>query len=104
MPKSEGPQAEHDIGLGTRPRPQLALRRRLISLLYHPVNPLHTKTMAIEVVSLPVPPSADAEKLKNFGREVKGVNPGALSPQEFEEIHNLLYKVTRCAMDRQSAC
>ena len=49
--------------------------------------------MAIEVAPLPVPSTADASKLKDFGREVKGVNPGALSPEEFQEIHDLLYKV-----------
>ncbi|TBU62425.1 Clavaminate synthase-like protein [Dichomitus squalens] len=48
--------------------------------------------MAIEVLPLPIPPTADPEKLKDFGREVKGVNPGALSPEEFKEVHDLLYK------------
>ena len=43
---------------------------------------------------LPVPPTADAEKLKNFGREVRSVKPGELSPEEFKEVHDLLYKVT----------
>ena len=50
--------------------------------------------MAIEVLPLPVPPTADAAMLKDFGREVKGVNPGALTPAEFKEVHDLLYKVT----------
>ncbi|OJT04568.1 hypothetical protein TRAPUB_4838 [Trametes pubescens] len=48
--------------------------------------------MAIEIAPLPVPPTADAAKLKDFGREVKGVNPGSLSPEEFKEVHDLLYK------------
>ncbi|KAI9069896.1 Clavaminate synthase-like protein [Trametes sanguinea] len=48
--------------------------------------------MAIEVSSIPLPPSADATKFKDFGREVKGVNPGALSEEQFKEIHDLLYK------------
>ena len=49
--------------------------------------------MAIQVVPLPVPPTADAAALKDFGREVKGVNPGALNPEQFKEVHDLLYKV-----------
>ncbi len=49
--------------------------------------------MAIETAPLPVPPTADASKLKDFGREVKGVDPGVLTPGEFQEVHDLLYKV-----------
>ncbi|KAL4247397.1 TfdA dioxygenase [Abortiporus biennis] len=48
--------------------------------------------MAIEVVPLPLPPSADASKFADFGREVKGVKPGELTPEELEEIKELLYK------------
>ena len=55
--------------------------------------------MAIEVAPLPVPSTADASKLKDFGREVKGVNPGALSPEEFQEIHDLLYKVCTISLN-----
>ena len=67
------------------------------------VNHFHTspKTMAIEVFPLPAPPTADAEKLKDFGREVRGVNPGALSPEEFKEVHDLLYKVTTAHHERR---
>lgn len=50
-------------------------------------------TMAIEVTPLPLPPSADASKFANFGREVKGVNPGSLTDDQFKEIAELLYKV-----------
>ena len=50
---------------------------------------------AIAVSPLPLPPSADASKFADFGREVKGVNPGALSPEEFKEIEQLPYKVRR---------
>lgn len=53
----------------------------------------HYATMAIETAPLPLPPSADASKFTEFGREVKGVNPGTLSPEQFAEIENLLYKV-----------
>ena len=49
--------------------------------------------MAIEVVSLPLPASAEPSKFKDFGREVKGVNPGTLTPEEFKEIERLLYEV-----------
>ena len=71
--------------------------------------------MAFEVAPFPLPPSADAEMLKDFGRyvtsackpivitsphtssrlpsEVKGVHPGKLTPEQFQEIHDLLYKV-----------
>ncbi|KAI0789488.1 hypothetical protein C8Q75DRAFT_793348 [Abortiporus biennis] len=48
--------------------------------------------MAIEVVPLPLPPSADASKFADFGREVKGVKPGELTSEELEEIKELLYK------------
>lgn len=49
--------------------------------------------MAIELVPLPLPASADPSKFVDFGREVKGVNPGSLSPELFEEVKNALYKV-----------
>ncbi|KAI0082139.1 Clavaminate synthase-like protein [Panus rudis PR-1116 ss-1] len=48
--------------------------------------------MAIELSPLPLPKSSDASKFADFGREVKGVKPGELSPEEFKEIHDLLYK------------
>jgi len=48
--------------------------------------------MAIELTPLPLPASADASKFANFGREVKGVHPGKLTPEEFKEIEELLYK------------
>lgn len=49
--------------------------------------------MAIELVSLPLPASADASKFADFGREVKGIEPGSLTPEQFEEIRDALYKV-----------
>jgi xanthine dioxygenase len=49
--------------------------------------------MAIELSPLPLPPSADAAKLADFGREVKGIDLGALTPVQFKEIQELLYKV-----------
>ena len=51
--------------------------------------------MAIEIAPLPLPASADASKFVDFGREVKGVNPGTLTSEQFNEIEELLYKVTR---------
>lgn len=50
-------------------------------------------TMTIEVTSLPLPPTADPSKFAEFGREVKGVNPGTLTAEQFKEIEELLYKV-----------
>lgn len=51
--------------------------------------------MAIELVPLPLPPSADPSKFVEFGREVKGVDPATLDPgsERFTEIHDALYKV-----------
>ncbi|KAF9225265.1 Clavaminate synthase-like protein [Gyrodon lividus] len=48
--------------------------------------------MAIELTPLPLPTSADPSKFVDFGREVKGVNPGTLTPAQFVEIHDALYK------------
>ena len=50
--------------------------------------------MVIELACLPVSSTADASTLANFGREVKGLNPSALTPEEFEEIQRLLYKAS----------
>jgi xanthine dioxygenase len=50
--------------------------------------------MAIELLPLPLPASADASKFVDFGREVKGVNPGSLNLTEFAEIREALYKVS----------
>ncbi|KAG6327197.1 hypothetical protein ID866_11892, partial [Astraeus odoratus] len=48
--------------------------------------------MTIELVPLPLPASADPSKFVNFGREVKGVDPGNLTPEQFADIHDALYK------------
>lgn len=50
--------------------------------------------MAIEISPLPLPASADRAKFETFGRVVKGVNPGRLTAEDFEEIEQLLYKVS----------
>ena len=51
--------------------------------------------MTIELTHLALPASADASKFADFGREVKGVNPGTLTPEQFQEIREALYKVCR---------
>ena len=51
--------------------------------------------MTIELTPLTLPASADASKFANFGREVKGVDPGTLTSEQFQEIHEALYKVSR---------
>ncbi|KIK71524.1 hypothetical protein GYMLUDRAFT_339290 [Collybiopsis luxurians FD-317 M1] len=48
--------------------------------------------MAIELLPLPLPASADASKFKDFGREVRGVNPGSLTSEQFEQVKDALYK------------
>ena len=59
-----------------------------------PAQSSHYATMAnIQVLPLPLPPSADASKFTEFGREVKGVDPGNLTPEQFRHIEELLYKV-----------
>lgn len=49
--------------------------------------------MAIELLPLSLPASADASKFQNFGREVKGLHPGKLTPEQFEQIKSALYQV-----------
>ncbi|KAJ4470884.1 taurine catabolism dioxygenase [Lentinula aciculospora] len=48
--------------------------------------------MAIELIPLPLPASADASKFTDFGREVRGVDPGSLSSELFEQVKDALYK------------
>ncbi|KAI0962603.1 hypothetical protein AcV7_001408 [Taiwanofungus camphoratus] len=72
------------IGL---PQPDDSHRRKIVKADW-----CRHAAMAIETVPFTLPPSADASKFKNFGREVKGVNPGTLSPEQFKEIEQLLYK------------
>jgi len=49
--------------------------------------------MTIELVPIPLPASADASKLSNFGREVKGINPASItsSSELLKEIESALY-------------
>lgn len=51
--------------------------------------------MVIEVIPLPLPPSAEPSKFQEFGCEVKGINLGVLQAEQFQEIERLLYKVSR---------
>ncbi|KAJ7639276.1 Clavaminate synthase-like protein [Roridomyces roridus] len=48
--------------------------------------------MAISLSPLNLPASADASKFADFGRQVEGVNPGSLNPEEFEQVRDALYK------------
>jgi hypothetical protein len=50
--------------------------------------------MSIQIESFPLPPSANPKYFTEFGREVKGVNPAELTPDQFKEIEQLLYKVS----------
>lgn len=54
-----------------------------------------TFEMAVELVPIPLPTSADASKLANFGREVRGVNPADITSgsELFKEIETALYTV-----------
>jgi hypothetical protein len=51
--------------------------------------------MAIELVPIPLPAPADASKLANFGREVKGIDPATITPgsESLKEIESALYTV-----------
>ena len=49
--------------------------------------------MAIELIPLPLPASADPSKFQSFGREVRGVDPANFTEEEFKEIEEALYKV-----------
>ncbi|KIY50424.1 Clavaminate synthase-like protein [Fistulina hepatica ATCC 64428] len=48
--------------------------------------------MVIELVPLPLPKSADPSRFVDFGREVKGLDPGNLSPGDFAQVEDALYK------------
>ncbi|EIN14267.1 Clavaminate synthase-like protein [Punctularia strigosozonata HHB-11173 SS5] len=48
--------------------------------------------MAIELIPIPIPASADASKFQQMGREVKGVDPGNMTPEQAKEIEEALYK------------
>lgn len=60
---------------------------------YTPIT-LELTVMTIKLAPLPLPPTANPEKLSEFGRVVSDVNPAKLSESEFREIENLLYKVS----------
>ncbi|KAJ3823259.1 hypothetical protein F5880DRAFT_1652892 [Lentinula raphanica] len=50
--------------------------------------------MTIKLVPISLPPTADASKFTDIGREVRGVDPGSLSTESFEQIRDALYKLT----------
>ena len=60
--------------------------------------------MTLESVPLPLPPSADPGKFIEFGREVRGVDPGKLTAEQFKEIEELLYKVSFLRSNFIPAC
>lgn len=64
-------------------------------LLLHLNNSKRTyaSMSSVEFLPLPLPPSADASKFANFGREVRGLDPGNLTPETFKLIEEALYKV-----------
>jgi len=49
-------------------------------------------TISFEPISLPR--TADAKHFVDFGRVVKGVHPGILTPEEFKEVEQALYKAS----------
>jgi hypothetical protein len=49
--------------------------------------------MTIDLLPFPLSATADTSKFIDFGREVRGVHPGKLTPEEFSEIREALYKV-----------
>lgn len=49
--------------------------------------------MSVQVAPLPLPPSADPSKFVDFGREVIGLDAGNLTPEQFKQVEELLYKV-----------
>jgi len=57
--------------------------------------------MAIELVPLPLPASADPSQFENFGREVRGVDAGNLTEEDLKQIEEALYKV-RCSLSSAS--
>lgn len=53
----------------------------------------YASVSGVEFVPLPLPPSADPSKFESFGREVKGIDPGNLTPETFKLVEEALYKV-----------
>ena len=49
--------------------------------------------MAIELVPLPLPATADPSTFVDFGREVKGVDPGNLDEALLAKVKEALYMV-----------
>lgn len=52
--------------------------------------------MTFQFIPIPLPPTADSSKLSEFGKEVKGFDPGRpWTEDKFKEIEEGLYKVRR---------
>lgn len=50
--------------------------------------------MSIELVPLPLPAKADCIRMAEFGREIRGVDPKNVTPEQFAQIREALYKVS----------
>lgn len=61
---------------------------------------LEVPTMPVELLSIPLPDTADPTKFQEFGREVRGIDPANLSPEEFSAIRLALYKVGPISITR----
>jgi len=48
--------------------------------------------MTIALAPLPLPASADSSRFVDFGRQVIGLHPGKLTPEQLTEIQEALYK------------
>lgn len=53
-----------------------------------------TQTQKFSYSPLTVPPSADPEAFKDFGRKVEGFNPDTVDERGMAEIVDMLYKVS----------
>ncbi|KZT51782.1 Clavaminate synthase-like protein [Calocera cornea HHB12733] len=49
-------------------------------------------TAGVTTHPLPLPPTADPAYFKTFGAEVRGLDPGNLTPEQFALVEDLLYK------------
>ncbi|KAF9444416.1 hypothetical protein P691DRAFT_778261 [Macrolepiota fuliginosa MF-IS2] len=59
--------------------------------------------MAIELALLPLSASANPSKFSNFGREVEGLHPGKLTPEQLEDHDVLLFRNVAITPEEQYA-
>jgi len=55
--------------------------------------------VALELHPLPLPPSANVQKLACFGREVRGLDAENLKDDELQAIEKALYDVCNCSVN-----